>query len=94
MRVLLSVIPVIPMGVYGVFVIRAIHRLDELESRIYLEGAMLGSMVTALGVMLAGLLTKGGVLPPWSLGVVWPWLWIGWSLSWIVGVWWAGRRYH
>jgi hypothetical protein len=39
MRVLLSVTPVVPMGVYGMFLTRAIHRLDELETRIHLEGA-------------------------------------------------------
>lgn len=93
-RALFSVVPVIPMGVYGFLVVRAIRRLDELETRVHFEGAMTGSIVSALGVMLAGLLTMGGILPPWPLSKVWPWFWIGWSLSWIGGVWWAGRRYR
>jgi hypothetical protein len=94
MRILLSVVPVIPMGVPGFLAVRGIRCLDELEARVHFEGAMTGSVAVKLGVMLAGLLTTAGILPFWPLGRGWPWLRIGGSLCWIGQAWTAGRRYR
>jgi len=93
-RLLLAVAPVVPMVGYGVLTLRALREMDELEARIHLEGAIYGLLGSALLTMLAGLLTRGGILPTYSLGQLWPWLWIAAFLCWAAGCGVAGRRYR
>jgi len=94
MRLLLSVGPVLPMVWYCVLALRVIRQLDELETRIQLEGAAYGLLGTALLTMTAGLLMKGGVLPAVTLAQGWPWLWMSTFLLWAAGSGLAGRRYR
>ena len=94
MRVLLSLVPVLPMVWYCVLALRLIRLMDELEARIQLEGAVYGLLGTALLTMTAGLLMKGGVVPAVTLAQGWPWLWIATFLLWAAGSRLAGQRYR
>lgn len=93
-RWLLSAGPVVPMVWYCRLAVRVIRQLDELEAKIQLEGAVYGLLGTALLIMTAGLLMKGGVVPPLSLAQAWPWLWIAAFSFWGAGSCLAGRRYR
>jgi hypothetical protein len=82
------------MAWYCRLALRIIRQLDELQARVQLEGAVYGLLGTALLTMTAGLLMKGGVLPPLSLAQAWPWLWISAFLLWAAGAGFAGGRYR
>lgn len=94
LRVALALLPVLPMVGYGVALVRSIAAMDELQTRIQLEAAGLAGLVTVIGVMVAGLLTKSEVLPPWPLSKSWPWIWMTWGVGWVLGAMVAGRRYR
>ena len=94
MRVALSLAPVLPMGIYSVLAIRVIRGLDELQARIYLEGALYGLFGSALLTMTAGLLMRSGVIPPVTLAGAWPWLWTAAFLLWGAGTFAAASRYR
>ena len=80
------------MTAYCIQAIRGVHRLDGLQTRIQLEGALIGFFATLWGVVLIGLLARGGVLPNWTITQVWPW--IAWGLLWAGGGQLAERRYR
>lgn len=93
-RLVLSLAPVLPMGIYCLLAIRVIRGLDELETRVHLEGALFGLLGTALLTMAAGLLSRGGLIPPLTLGFAWPWLWTAAFLFWGLGTVIAAARYR
>lgn len=94
MRVLLCLIPVLPMIWHCVLAVRLIRLMDELQARIQLEGAVYGLLGTAVFTMAAGLLMKGQVIPSVTLAQGWPWLWIATFLFWCAGSRLAGQRYR
>jgi hypothetical protein len=93
-RVVLSLAPSVPLGLYCFRALRGIHELDELQTRIQLEAGLLAFFATLWGLVVMGLLAAGGLLPDWPLTAVWPWLWLGWSVLWVGSGWLAGRRYR
>lgn len=93
-RVGVSLAPVVPLTAYCILAIRGVHQLDELQTRIQLEGGLIGFFATIWGLVLLGLLAKAGVIPDWPLTQVWPWIWVAWGLLWAVGGLIAGRRYR
>jgi hypothetical protein len=74
--------------------VRLLRELDELQSRIQLEGAVYGLLGTALLTMTLGLLVKGEVIPPFDLAQAWPWLWMSAFLLWAGGSAVARKRYQ
>ncbi|HXI21649.1 MAG TPA: hypothetical protein VNH46_11210 [Gemmatimonadales bacterium] len=93
-RLVVSLIPVLPMLIYLALLLRIIRGLDELQLRIKLEGAMLALLGTALAAMAAGLLVRTGVLPRYDLADAWPWLWMLAFGLWVIGSGIARSRYR
>lgn len=93
-RVVLSLVPVAAMSVFCVLAVKIVRGLDEMETRIHLEGALYGLLGTALLTMSTGLLSKEGIFPPVTMAVAWPWLWTVAFLLWGAGTFIAGARYR
>lgn len=88
-RVLLSLLPVLPVA-FGVLAFtRFLRGIDELQRRIQLEGLGFSVAITGLLTFTLGMLENAG-LPSVSMTWVFPALVIFWG----IGVALAGRRYQ
>lgn len=94
LRLLLTLLPVAGMGVFCVLAVRIVRSFDELETRIHLEGSLFAMLGTSLATMAAGVLSREGLLPAFSLSGAWPWLWSLAFLLWGAGCVLAGARYR
>lgn len=93
-RTAVVIVPILPMLQYCRLLLRSIKEMDELQARIQLEGAIYGLLACAMSIMIGGLLTGNGVLPPVSLDDAWPFLWMIAFFGWGAGTLHAGRRYR
>lgn len=81
MRILLSLALMLPSVFICVVIIRAIHRMDELQRKLQFEALALAFAGTALLTFGYGFL-EGVGLPRLSMFVVWPLM----AALWVVGV--------
>ncbi|MBT3240522.1 MAG: hypothetical protein HON98_01390 [Chloroflexi bacterium] len=81
--------PMLPGIFFGLGVVKAISRLDELERKIRLEGMAFSFMITLLLVVSFGLVEPLGfprINSAYIAGVM--------VVLWLIGKLWAMRKYH
>lgn len=61
LRILLALFPLIPGGLFILYLVKGIRGLDELQQRIYTETASLTFIVTILMTFLFGSLQRAGL---------------------------------
>ena len=88
-RTLCALLPIAPMIVVAITVIRQIRQLDELARTIHLEALALAFVGTALITFSYGFLETAG-FPRLSMFFVWPLL----AALWGLGAWLGWRRYR
>lgn len=88
-RIAVSLIPVIPLIVTALVVIRQLRRLDELSQRIQLNALGIAFVCTALITFSYGFLEIAG-LPRLSMFAVWPIMGSVWLVATLLG----NRRYQ
>jgi len=88
-RTLCALLPIAPMIVVAITVIRQIRQLDELARTIHLEALALAFVGTALTTFSYGFLETAG-FPRLSMFFVWPLL----AALWGFGAWLGWRRYR
>lgn len=88
-RTLCALLPITPMIVVAITVIRQIRQLDELARAIHLEALALAFVGTALITFSYGFLETAG-FPRLSMFFVWPLL----AALWGFGAWLGWRRYR
>lgn len=88
-RTLCALLPIAPMIVVAITVIRQIRQLDELARTIHLEALALAFVGTALITFSYGFLETAG-FPRLSMFFVWPLL----AALWGFGAWLGWRRYR
>ncbi|AJO79583.1 hypothetical protein [Pseudomonas sp. MRSN 12121] len=88
-RIAVSLIPVIPLIVMALVVIRQLRRLDELSQRIQLNALGIAFVCTALITFSYGFLEIAG-LPRLSMFAVWPIMGSVWLVATLLG----NRRYQ
>ena len=84
-----ALLPVIPMLVMAVTIIRRLHAMDELGRKIQLEALAIAFVCTALTTFSYGFLETAG-FPRLSAFLVWPLMGGVWCVATIVGT----RRYQ
>ncbi len=88
-RTLCALLPIAPMIVVAITVIRQIRQLDEMARTIHLEALALAFVGTALITFSYGFLETAG-FPRLSMFFVWPLL----AALWGFGAWLGWRRYR
>ncbi|PZW64446.1 hypothetical protein F471_03967 [Pseudomonas sp. URMO17WK12:I1] len=88
-RTLCALLPIAPMIVVAITVIRQIRQLDEMARTIHLEALALAFVGTALITFSYGFLETAG-FPRLSMFFVWPLL----AALWGLGAWLGWRRYR
>lgn len=88
-RTLCALLPIAPMIVVAITVIRQIRQLDELARAIHLEALALAFVGTAMITFSYGFLETAG-FPRLSMFFVWPLL----AALWGFGAWLGWRRYR
>ncbi|WP_027909487.1 hypothetical protein [Pseudomonas sp. URMO17WK12:I4] len=88
-RTLCALLPIAPMIVVAITVIRQIRQLDELARTIHLEALALAFVGTAMITFSYGFLETAG-FPRLSMFFVWPLL----AALWGFGAWLGWRRYR
>lgn len=88
-RTLCALLPIAPMIVVAITVIRQVRQLDELARVIHLEALALAFVGTALITFSYGFLETAG-FPRLSMFFVWPLL----AALWGFGAWLGWRRYR
>jgi uncharacterized membrane protein (DUF485 family) len=88
-RVVIGLMPMLGALVVAVTVIGTLRQLDELQRRIQLEAIAMSFVGTALITFAWGFAEDAG-LPRMSTFAVWPLM----AVLWVVGLFFAGRRYQ
>lgn len=89
LRTLAALLPVVPMIIIAIVVIRQVRALDELARKIQLEGLAIAFVGTALLTFSYGFLETAG-FPRLSMFVVWSVMAPLWALGTLMG----WRRYR
>ena len=93
LRVLVGLLPIIPIG----FAIRAVVRLartgDELQQRIDVDSLAVAALVTGLGSLTASLLVQAGAFRPSAQDVL-AWVFPALSVTYVIARVAAARRYR
>jgi hypothetical protein len=90
-RLVLAILPVLPLGVLAWAILRAIQHLDELQRRIHLD-AMSAAFVGGIFVaVIYGQLQHARInLPPLNWAFFYPVLLVLWTVAYVV----ASKRYQ
>lgn len=88
-RVLITLLPMLPVLAMCWIVLRELRRIDELQRRIQLEALALAFCATAVATLGYGFLENVG-LPRLTMFAVWPVM----ATTWMSGVWWGNRRFR
>jgi hypothetical protein len=91
LRIVLALLPVVPLGALAWAIHRAIRELDELQRRIHLD-AMTGAFVgTAFGALVVGQLQHANIgVPELNWAFLWPVQVVLWAAAYVL----ASRRYQ
>lgn len=88
-RAPVALAPMLPAAAVLVTVVRQLGRIDELQRRIQFEALAFAFGGTALATFGYGFLEQGADYPHLNWFFVWPIM----ASLWIVGLWFARRRY-
>lgn len=88
-RVPVALAPMLPAVAVLASVVRQLGRIDELERRIQFEALAFAFGGTALVTFSYGFLEEGADYPHLN----WFWVWPVMASLWVVGLWFARRRY-
>ncbi len=89
LRILISLMPMLAVGLIFWSILKVLHELDELQRKVQLEAFALAFAGTAMLTFGYGFLENAG-LPRLSLFAVWPLM----AALWAGGVFWGNWRYR
>ncbi|WP_336175354.1 hypothetical protein [Acinetobacter ursingii] len=90
LKVLVSLLPVLPVILVMWVIIRQFIRFDELQRKIQLQALAISFLGTAFLTFSYGFLENIG-FPKLTMFIVWPMMGTFWSMSTIIGSWYYNR---
>ncbi|MBK0063503.1 MULTISPECIES: hypothetical protein [unclassified Acinetobacter] len=90
LKVLVSLLPVLPVILVFWVIIRQFIRFDELQRKIQLQALAISFLGTAFLTFSYGFLENIG-FPKLTMFIVWPIMGTFWSMSTIIGTWYYNR---
>ncbi|MFW1811194.1 hypothetical protein ACG9HX_07605 [Acinetobacter ursingii] len=90
LKVLVSLLPVLPVILVIWIIIRQFIRFDELQRKIQLQALAISFLGTAFLTFSYGFLENIG-FPKLTMFIVWPMMGTFWSMSTIIGSWYYNR---
>lgn len=86
-RIALAVLPVLLRGVMILLVVAGVRRLDELQQRIQLDALAMAYPTAMMLGMLVEYLQKGRFAGGWTVGEIWPWMFLLYVLAYAFARW-------
>jgi hypothetical protein len=75
-RIALAVLPVLLWGGMILLLVAGVRRLDELQQRIQLDALAMAYPTAMMLGMLVEYLQKAGFVQEWTVGDIWPWMFL------------------